>query len=254
MAVRRDGRRISWRRDDGLSGTATVASNDAAPPPTPSGLGLRPESASAKVEATATPAVAPSTPDIDAAAPVAPSGEARAVADAAAIEAVSGGSGNSEAHGPSAMEPAKASPAGAIHREWRLLEPPTPIKPPRFAVASLQPSVFPSAAPRREAPPPRATSPFGTGPVVLASDLLPRMADSWIAELTAQRWCHEAALPDGKPKPALVELAYGDLTGEGTASAFSAGCLGARPQLMGVVTKYTLDAGGGLVGLQPERR
>lgn len=42
LTVRQDGRKITWRRDDGLSGTATIAANDAAPPPPPSGLGLPP--------------------------------------------------------------------------------------------------------------------------------------------------------------------------------------------------------------------
>ncbi len=42
MRVKMDGRRITWRRDDGLTGTATIAANDAPLPERPIGLGVRP--------------------------------------------------------------------------------------------------------------------------------------------------------------------------------------------------------------------
>lgn len=42
MRVGQDGRKITWRRDDGLSGTAVIAANNAAPPERPVGLGVKP--------------------------------------------------------------------------------------------------------------------------------------------------------------------------------------------------------------------
>jgi len=40
LQIKAQGRKIAWRRDDGLTGTALLAQNDAAPPPPPSGLGV----------------------------------------------------------------------------------------------------------------------------------------------------------------------------------------------------------------------
>ncbi len=61
MRVKQDGRKITWRRDDGLSGTATIAANDAPPPERPVGLGVRP-SESAKIQAMAEPIVPTAVP------------------------------------------------------------------------------------------------------------------------------------------------------------------------------------------------
>ncbi len=58
MRVKADGRRITWRRDDGLSGTATIAANNAAPLEKPVGLGVPAEQ---MVAATEVAAPAPKT-------------------------------------------------------------------------------------------------------------------------------------------------------------------------------------------------
>ena len=44
MRVKQDGRRITWRRDDGVTGTATIAANEAPRPERPVGLGVSPAS------------------------------------------------------------------------------------------------------------------------------------------------------------------------------------------------------------------
>lgn len=61
MRIKQDGRKITWRRDDGLSGTATIAANDTPPPERPVGLGVRP-SETAKVQAMAEPVVPATVP------------------------------------------------------------------------------------------------------------------------------------------------------------------------------------------------
>lgn len=59
LQIKAQGRRISWRRDDGMTGTALLAQNDAAPPRPPSGLGvaLAPEPPKTWAAASASPTV-----------------------------------------------------------------------------------------------------------------------------------------------------------------------------------------------------
>ncbi|MEZ5852250.1 MAG: hypothetical protein R3D68_16570 [Hyphomicrobiaceae bacterium] len=53
LQIKAQGRKISWRRDDGMTGTALLAQNDATPPAPPSGLGVAVPPEPPKVWATA---------------------------------------------------------------------------------------------------------------------------------------------------------------------------------------------------------
>lgn len=118
VTFRQDGRKISWRREDGLTGTATIAANDADPPPTPAGLGVPPTaSAQAPANEQADSKTPPAVADAAASQPQAPGH----VSPAPAVAAV----------------PAKPHPTGAP-------------RPPAFAIASV--ASLPAARPRPKPP------------------------------------------------------------------------------------------------------
>lgn len=81
MRVKADGRRITWRRDDGLSGTATIAANDAAPPERPVGLGAPVEQPAPVIAAGAVPKLGVAAPSRFAAANAASTSDARLVTE-----------------------------------------------------------------------------------------------------------------------------------------------------------------------------
>lgn len=86
MRIKADGRRITWRRDDGLSGTATIAANDAAPLDKPLGLGAPAE----QVARAITAAIAPQKPAV-ATPPRFAAASAASISDARPVNAQSAG-------------------------------------------------------------------------------------------------------------------------------------------------------------------
>lgn len=213
MTVRQDGRKIGWRRDDGLTGTATIAANEAAPPPVPSGLGIKPPTASDAAQSVIVEAPEP-------------------VAAALPMRALMLPLPRRIANDPEAQ----SAP--------QLIEAPTPVGPTswsttaRAALERPQP-VLAALNPASEAP--MATRRPAVGPepgLVAGPEMLRALAQSQAQDRMAHQWCRGSEPAAGSGLPALMALSQSGAGGTAAAdnhSGHSGGaCLTAEPQLMSV--------------------
>lgn len=201
VAFRQEGRRISWRRDDGMTGTATIAANDAEPPPPPLGLGLRKD-----------PPLPP---------PAAMAGHERGEPDVTARPAV---------------DRAVAAVADAADDEPPLIEAPRRIAAthPPVTLAAATASAMPGLGAFRKArapepPPPPATTPDVQTPEAPARSALGDLARDLSLQQTTGTWCRDDATPVASVPP-LLHIARARLVAwPGEAEAH---CLGEEPRLL----------------------
>lgn len=212
MRIRQDGRKITWRRDDGLTGTATIAANDAPKMDRPVGLGVPPDAvASAKADAGGKANAGQGT---------APPAPVAAVAQPVLKEPV-------PAPEPPTLRPREAEPKVAA-------KPPaqerTEVVPPRPVLASLHglprglfsgrwgaDPATEMAAPSLERPVPQPL------PAITARDAV---ADA-LWQRTSHLWCEDTAGHNdtaGQMRPYIFDILIGEAAGFAT-RARGTGCL-----------------------------
>jgi hypothetical protein len=217
VVFRQEGRRIAWRRDDGMTGTATIAANDQPLPPPAAGLGAR-----------IPPPAAPMPAQLE---------TTRGPAETAAgtHETVPQDVASASARRPAEIRTAPASPIAAAPSAEDdmppLLEPPRRWSSERPRVMLAAASLGNGAgfgALRRSEPTPVDATPSETPAVNISLRPAIAHAHDLAMRQVGQSWCRVAE-PEAQALPTLIRMGFGAEPPEADAIAT---CMSSTPHLL----------------------